>query len=492
MVELERNKNLTISAYYLLSMFLFVCAMAFGIAKLIVISIVFCLVAGVIAVFGIIKQHGQLFSLTMVFWIFHLIYGLSVPLTIVFGSYYSETFGTDNVKSNIYAFLIVFSIASIGFLLGCGINKKRSLKDVSHVDIDGFKNKKNFKRIDIGTLITGAYISAFVASVCEIINIMRVGGFGMLFIGKGAFQSAVGDLTLTLPSSNFYSICGMFIGLMIGVMKNQEIYKRLKIHFIMPIVLLIPFLISKIILGQRGILISAILWGIACYSTLYPIKKVTFKLCAIAFVCYIFMVFLYTNRGVVSLLLTNPDEFISIAFDPERFMSNFNPGSSEFGAAVGNFCVFYDKYGYDFPLKLGFTYLQGLVVPIPSFLYFGTKPQQITYAFRDEFFYSWTDRSRVASTGFSSILEAYMNWSFIGVLLVYFVIGIIIFKLDKARCKCNSTITIMLCSSLAGICLSFSRNAFGTIFDDMVYNFIYIYIIYYISKALHVRVKQDL
>lgn len=335
----------------------------------------------------------------------------------------------------------------------------------------------------------GAILSAFFASLFEAINLYRIGGINMLFIGKGAYQSVVGDLFITLPSSLMYSICGIFTGMVLAYYKSHNFHAKDKKYFFMIILLLVPFLFCKILLGMRGALVSIFLTGMASYTAIIPLKKISWKLLLWTLLIYLFLVFLVTNRGIVSLLLTNPDDFFSQAFDLKRLSSNFNPGNSEFGAAFGNFCVFFEKYGTEFDKQFGITYLQGLATPIPSFLYPGDKPVQITYVFRDEFFSSWAQRSRIASTGFSSILEGYINGGFVGVLLVYLVWGKLLRVADYIRLKHTNTLGIILSSILADSCMVFSREAFGDILSSYLWEAIYALVIYFLVYFIRISFK---
>jgi oligosaccharide repeat unit polymerase len=148
-------------------------------------------------------------------------------------------------------------------------------------------------------------------------------------------------------------------------------------------------------------------------------------------------------------------------------MSALNPSGNEFGAVFGNFNE-YIRSNVD-ELKLGETYLKGLVLPIPAILYPGEKPQQITYEFRDAYFPTETLRGGIASTGFSSMLEAYMNFRFVGVFLAYFVVSFLMIYIEKLRLRANSiyyVVFYLLCVSLTQ---SFHRSSFGFIFSELIF-----------------------
>lgn len=476
---MKLNNSLFISSFYLSGIFLFIFTCCLAALEYTEITVLLCVIGTFIVARGIIKEKKQLFSLTLFFWIFSALYGLSVPVSIVLGGEIDDTFSFGNLTQNVNPFLVAYSLACMGFLLG-QINWGRN-------DYQDIKVNSNIFNCEI--LARGAILSAFFASLFEIINLYRVGGINMLFIGKGAYQSVVGDLFLTLPSSSMYSICGIFIGMALAYCKLHDLHAKARRYLFIIILLLVPFLFCKILLGMRGALVSIVLMGIASYTAIIPLKKISWKLLLWILLIYLFLVFLYTNRGIVSLLLTNPDDFFSNAFDLERLSSNFNPGNSEFGAAFGNFCVFFEKYGTEFDKLFGLTYLQGLAIPIPSFLYPGDKPVQITYAFRDEFFSSWAQRSRIASTGFSSILEGYINGGFVGVLLVYFIWGKFLRLADYIRLKHTSTLGIILSSILADSCMVFSRTTFGDTLGSYLWEAFYALFIYSLVYFIRISLK---
>lgn len=479
---MNQNSSLFIPSFYLVGIFLFVFSGCLAALEYTTITVLLCVIGTIIVAKGILKEKEQLFSLTLFFWLFSSLYGLSVPISLIFGGEIDSTFLFGNLTQNINPFLVAYSLACIGFLLG-QINSGNS-------NSDNIKADKT-EVIDLKILARGAMLAAFLASIFELINLFRIGGLEMLFAGKGTYQSLVGDLFITLPSSKMYSICGIFLGILLAYCKTKDYNQKAGKYILASILLLSSFLLCKILLGMRGALVSIFLTGMASYTAIIPLKKISLKILLWLVIIYLFLVFLVTNRGIVSLLLTNPDYFFSVAFDLDRLSSNFNPGNSEFGAAFGNFCVFFEKYGNEFDKQYGITYLQGLAIPIPSFLYPGEKPIQITYAFRDEFFSSWASRSRIASTGFSSILEGYINGGFIGVLLIYFIWGKLLRIADYIRLKHTSILGILLSSILADSCMVFSRSAFGDVFSSYIWEAIYALFIYFIVYYMRVSFKWN-
>lgn len=461
-----------LSRHFVLSTILFLFSSIFSLAEVTSLSVYCCCISVIVAVFGFIKKEKQIFSLQVVLWIFSSLYALSTPLNMINGRENDPTFLAGNLEKNVNVFLLAYCISSIAFLLS---QIHSNGKSEHYIDKVATINESIVKK--------GCILSAFLTSFFEIINLVRIGGISMLFEGKGVYQSLVGDLFLTLPSASMYCIYGLFMGIAFAL--DYKINSKIRN---VSMVIILPFIVCKVLLGMRGALVSAVLCGIASYSTIKPVKKIKFKTICYIFIAYCFLVFLNSNRSLVFLILSDPAYFFSLAFDIDRFFYSFNPSNSEFGAAFGNFCVFYEKYGMDFSWKWGMTYLEGLLVPIPSFILPFEKPVQITYLFRNEFFASWADRSRIASTGFSSILEAYINWGFIGIFVVYYVVGKCMAFLDEIRKKSSNLLSVLISSSFVNLSLSFSRTAFGGLASEYIWIVIYIIIIYTVCKKIKIKI----
>ncbi len=462
-----------LSVFFIIILFLL--SMILSLNKYTNISLFICILSSFFFLVSIKMISGSYTNITLFFVSFSILYGLSGPINAVWGDglpdIFSKPYFTDE-------FLFSYSIANIGLIFGIVLYKLKNSK-ISHSNgnnilIRKYENPKML--LDIGMFF------ALLGSVFEIINLIRIGGFMRLFQGKAIYQSLTSELKLTLPSSDLMIISFSLVGLYLGFMKinkNKENINKFKI--ILFLVYSSPYLLIKIILGQRGLLITlflCILIGVAYFN---PIKKIKFKLVVILVIMYVFMAFLYANRSITSLILDDPNLFIEIAFQKERIVKALNPGINEFGAAFGNYSEFYSKYKTEFIPKLGKTYIKGLVLPIPSFIYPGTKPKQITYEFRDEFFPFEAKRGTIAGTGFSSILEAYMNFKHIGIFFVYFIIGYFLQKIDFYYKKKNLFFRILYVSMFSQS-ISFHRSAFGHIFANLILKSILIcFIVLYIK-----------
>jgi oligosaccharide repeat unit polymerase len=413
--------------------------------------------------------NGDYTNSTLIFIAFSTLYGISGPINVVWGDGLNRLFST---QYNTSAFLISYAIANIGLINGITIynlvNKNDNLIAENSIKTV-FNNRKELMNI-------GLFLAAF-ASLFELINLLRIGGIEMLTTGKAIYQSSTSELTLTLPSYEIMILAFSLVGLFLGVTyieKSNE--KGLRFKILLFLMYSTPFLLIKTILGQRGTLLKlffCIFIGITYFK---PIKKIKPKLIIILLIVYVFLAFLFANREIVYLIPDNPNSFFETAFNRERIVNALNPGANEFGAAFGNYSEYYNEYNSKFSPKLGETYIKGLVVPIPSFIYPGEKPKQITYEFRDEFFLSEASRGAIAGTGFSSILEAYMNFNYYGVFFIYVLVGYFLQKIDKVY-RNKSLFLIILYTTSISLTISFHRSAFGLIFANIFLESILIFLI---------------
>jgi len=455
----------------------------FSISHYTSISLFFCIISSLSLVLFIKKAMGSYTNIAVFFSFFSMLYGLSGPINVVWGEGLRPLFSTPY---NTDAFLISYAIAKIGLISGFILFYVISNKDRYRANEDGLKIVESYKY----KLYPASLILCFMGSLFEIINMFRLGGISVIFKGKATYQSMLSSLTLTLPSSEVIVVAFSLIGLYIGINYKRGVERSRVINKILVFVLCsVPYILIKILLGQRGPLVTLFVCLLIGITYFRPIKRIKPKLIFLCVVFYIFMSFLYANRGIVNLIPNDPKAFMDIAFTKERLINALNPGGNEFGAAFGNYSEFYAKYGHRFDPKLGETYVKGLIVPIPSFVYPGDKPTQITYEFRDEFFISEAERGSIAGTALSSILEAYMNFKNIGVFLVYLMLGYAIQKIERAY-KNRSLLFIFLYVSSIPFAITFHRSAFGGIFAGIILRAIVIQVLitlYFGSKKPKVK-----
>lgn len=452
----------------------------FSLNSLTEFSLSVSLFAGILQIFWVKKVVGNYTNISIIFVVFSLLYGMSGPINVLWGEglplIYSKPY-------NVNEFLCVLALSNIGLIIGMSLYNLVNINTYQKSKIL-IINESNFQRLFI-VMINVSVILVFIGTIFELINLFRVGGIQILFQGKAVYQSLVASLSLTLPSSIMVQIGFSILALSLSYisLKQIKIPIIIRIKILVIIILSIPFITISLILGRRGELVSifiCILIGITYFK---PIKKINIKLVTILIIFYVLLGFIFANRGIIPLLKDNPETFIELALEKERIVKALNPGANEFGSTFGNYSEFYNKYGVDFIPQLGETYIKGLVLFIPSFLYPGEKPKQITYEFRDELFSSEAQRGTIAGTGFSSVLEAYMNFKSFGVFVVFIFYGFILQKIDKFYRYKNYT-SMLIYITISPLAISFHRSALGVIFSDLILKTIVIFLVFYLCRIL--------
>ncbi len=442
-----------------ISLLMYSFAIVLSFTELYNFCLIFLLIAGVFELIGIKKKYDCYNTVILIFALFSIIYGVSGPITCLFGN---GNIGFNFVTYYNYgSWFLAYSLSQIGFIIGfCMVKmkKKDNLNDIfenKNVDIIG--------KMSIFIMVLSA--------IFFMINLHRIGGISTLLLRKAVYQSRESMLTLTLPANELSFISLAFFAIYVSQTYQK---KKCKLKYIIfELLFLLPLLLKSIILGQRGFILNVVFIVIMGISITHPIKKMNGKLLRFGVIMYLLLVFIYTNRAIVPLLQSDKQEFFNRIVDTSRYVSNLNPGSNEFSAAFVNYNTFINNES-NISFKYGESYLRGLALPIPSFLYPGTKPTQITYEFRNKYFSSLALTSSIASTGFSSILEAYWNFGYIGVVLIYLLYGIILGNVEN-KMKNKNIFSQILYLCICTCIISFSRYAFGDIFTSIIYFIIYIF-----------------
>lgn len=457
---------------------LFALTVLFSVNNVTVLALSLYILSNIILILWVKSVMGNYTNMSLFFVVFSTLYGVSGPINCVWGDGLHPIFSTPY---NTDAFLISYAIANLGLIIGIMVYNLSNHKSRLHLSI--IENSLNKLNTNGEKILNMGLFFAFFASMFEVINLLRIGGVSILFQGKAIYHSLISELALTLPSFDIIVVAFSLIGLYMGlVYKENGKKKYLNTKIILFFICSAPYLLITAILGGRSILLTLFICSFIGITYFRPLKNLKPKVLIIVAIIYVFMAFIYTNRAIVSLIPDDPNLFIEMAFNKQRLIDALNPGDSEFGVALGNYSEFYSKYNSDFIPKFGETYVKGLVMPIPSFLYPGSKPKQITYEFRDEFFISEASRGSIAGTGFSSILEAYINFKYSGVFFVYLIIGYFLQKIDKVYRDKNLFFVVLYIASFS-LTVSFHRNAFGDIFSSVFLKALLIYPIISILKV---------
>jgi len=394
---------------------------------------------------------GAFSSLAFLFSFFAGLYALSGPVQVVLDQELPPSFGESFATAEI---CVLTALSLVGFALGllavggrCRITPERGRP--------WFRSYSPREMVRIGIVLASA------AAFMELVNFLRVGGMAAFVLGKADYQTLVSDLSLTLPGFKVLHLAVAFFGLGLGPwVRERTRTDGLGNNLVLfALISAFPVMIAAG-LGRRGVLLGLVLVGFLAFFWGHPLRAIRKRYLVAAFVLYLGMAFLYSARPLVGYSLATGDwgYFWSHVFEEQRLKHALNPGTSEFGAPFGNLAV-YLREGNDRPYW-GQTYLNGLAVLVPGFAYPGRKPKQINYVFRDRYFQYQSIKGGIAGPGFSSVLEAYMNFRYAGVLVIPLVVGVVLALLDKYRVRFGPTGAVVYCI-LGPLAQSWHRSQFG-------------------------------
>lgn len=395
---------------------------------------------------------GSFVNLLMIFLVFNALYGLSGPLSVHSGVELNNIFPMPYMVD---VFLRYYSIALAGLIVGLIIVASYTRSLGTHRVTD------SFFPWNPTALLLSALSVALIASAMEIINLTRAGGIATLFAGKATYQSDVAELTLTLPSTELFLLSVCLFGLSLSRYRGSCPATRLMTSVSAFVFLISPVVISLLILGRRGPLLASIVMFLAAYLTCTPLKTISARFALLALIVYIGLGLMYGARWAIGYGLASGDWTLleQRSRQPDFWITSLNPATNEFGSAFGNFNT-YLLYGAGFP-RLGETYLSGLAQLIPRFIW-PEKPISIAYEFRDTFFPQEALGGSIAGTGFSSVLEAYMNFRGPGIFFVYGLVAIGIGTFEHLRARRESLLLMMMYLLLMSDAIAFHRSSMGT------------------------------
>lgn len=421
-----------------------------------------------------IRNEYRRFNLLIVFFLlFFSLYNYSAAISLLFFNTFYES---DINQDNISVYLRMANLALVGIYIAVLISKHHQASQESSRPS---KRLYHIKPLAI-------YLTIILAVIFEAVNFSRVGGIATVIMGKAVYQGKLSELFLTLPSSQMADVGIALLGLCLSERREK---KKIVLTFI---TLFSPFLALTLFLGQRGPILGWIMILFFSYNLNKDIYNIKFKTLLLVGLSYLGMVGIYMTRAIAGHgLETGKISVVTDYVKEGKFSDNANPANNEFGAGFLNF-INYIKSPSELVSFPGESYIEGTVIIIPSFLYPGDKPIQITYRFRDKYFSGYGEKSSIAGTGFSSLLEAYINFGAVGVVLVYFLVGLLILKLDKFLMTGNvnrkqtfisfaTTLTIL---SMPSIMQSFHRQAFGGALSLLLFQYILAVTVIFLFRPL--------
>lgn len=394
-------------------------------------------------------------SIAHVFVLFSMLYSLSGPAEVMFGTGVLAGFGENQRYDALYLWLADVATATLGFSLGIlAVGLAQPIRAVCLL--------RAFPYRKVATLCI------LVASLGELSNMIRAGGLSTLFAGKAVYQAATSDLVLTVPSSLFAQTAFVFLGLYYGRVRVNKTDQseggspHKKPYALVFTTLAAPLLSIHLILGQRLELGTYLISFLLGYFYQAPLTRIPRKWVVAGVVLYVFFASLFAFRWAIPLILTG--QFTSLGIRHETLVpllvKALNPASSEFGGAFGNYNLLVTS-GYE--LQYGATYFKAFAGMIPRFLYPGEKPLSPTYEFRDRFFPQLALRSRIAGTAFSSIMEARMNFGTVGIFIVYSTFGMFLALAEVLKHRVRSPYLAAFYCSLGYWAMIVHRSGSGVV-----------------------------
>ena len=412
-------------------------------------GVIFAVLSFIVFAGEVKKQYG-LNSIFFLFILFFGLYGYSVPISILFGldigwHKVAKFYYWDKIDSSLFSFLISNQIALSALVLANEALRKLNV----------LRTKQHSHKFSFFTL---SILTALLTSIFEFINFARVGGFSAVKKGKAFYQSSVNDLVLNVPTEGYFYVALAFFTL--SIVRNETSFKDWNrwFKFILSVSF---FVLLNVLIGERGSLVFGMGVLFLGFTSQIKLKKFRFSL-------LIFLGIMYLLFNVMTILREPNKSFNGVqSFIEEngKLLSRLmNPANTEFGSAAFNYRVFISE---DFEYRLGSSYIEGVLSPIPTYVY-RNKPQSISYEYRDKFNSDRKAQGSIAGTGFSSLLEAYVNFGYFGPFVVYFFLGAVLVLLELYRNTGRLFVDVFYLISFS-IFMIFSRSASSYLFLKLMF-----------------------
>jgi len=356
------------------------------------------------------------FSISVIFAIFFLFYGLSGPFAVLFIP--GRLPSPFHPPYQVGAWLQAVNLALAGCALGFFLVSMETKNILWHIPL------KSNNKISSNSFLIASQFLITIASIISWVNIIRIGG--IKYPTRSLLLKAIGELFLTPPDAHWaYTGMGALGLWWAKTTKNHNTKKQL----IISLILFLPYVMYNILIGERGSLFSAILVFFVGYSLIKPFQVLSIRVIIIAIIVYIINAFIMAHRTYIFRYLSNEGSFM---IDINTFYLRLNPGFIEFGNPFGTFSMYINNW--DLPPLYGQTYLTDLLILIPRWLYPGEKPKTISMLFHEQIYGSEFRRGYFtlgAGVGSSAIAVAHANFREPGIFLVYFLISSLIVALER-------------------------------------------------------------
>lgn len=374
---------------------------------------------------GVVKLSlSSINNITFFFFLFYVLYTYAPIFTVYLDIDTRKLFeGTSAGSSCSFLFLSTSGLFGLTLPFLIKLPKLKAVKEQL------ISKKDKFTKYALFFLI--------IATLGEIVNMIRAGGPSLISQGKVIYQAKVGALFITVPTMFLLQIALFFFGLRLYLTYEKKLFAAVRSKiFVVVLFLLAPILLLYFSIGFRSPLLAMAFAFIVGFTYFIGIKKANRRIIALFFIGYSAMAILFGIRGQLKLLFTTGDwsRFEKYVFEDKAYLRYYNPANNEFGASYMNYIKYYNAKEKTTRL-FGKSYFEGFIIAIPSALLPFEKPTPIGYKFRDLYFKEYKRRSRIAGTGFSSIMEAHWNFGFLGPIVIYSLLGCFFWLLEYYRNK---------------------------------------------------------
>ncbi len=471
----------SVLGFLLLALLMLAATILASVYELLGVTIMFSLCCLVFIALACRTSLGRLNNITAFFLLFFALYTYSPVLTVYFDADTRKLFESATLTSTC-AYTALSTLALFGFSLPfLFFLPKRKFEKTFLMS-----KKKRFSQYTIFFLV--------LATFGELLNMYRAGGIGLLSQGKAVYQAEVGALFITIPSVFLLQIGLFFLGLRLYLTYEERILNLYKSKvLVVTMVLLTPILLLYFSIGFRSPLLAIAIAFLMGFSYFLSIKSINIKVLTFLFIGYSAMAILFGIRGQLKLLFLTGDwnAFNEYVIENKAYMRYYNPANNEFGASFMNY-IKYHRSKEDTPLLLGQSYLEGFIIAIPGSLLPFEKPQSIAYKFRDLYFSEYKKNSRIAGTGFSSVMEAQWNFGVLGPFFIYFFVGCVCWLLEYLRNRYRLLFLFPLFyAMILPVAQSFHRSASGHYVSYIIFLSIFLVFLWGIKSLLKSFGKRE-
>lgn len=236
--------------------------------------------------------------------------------------------------------------------------------------------------------------------------IILVSLFSNKIVLSGTYEGNV-DTSYNNP---FYTLLVDWFVLSCSIICGASIIKNNYVNYV-SILYSIPGFYWGIYASTKDQMLIAALGLLTYFTVANPIKNILLLILGFIFLILIAPLGLLWFSLYRSGIVVNKEALISVL--EKGIIRNTDPS--------GPIAIFNDLYNSNIELKFGATYIDTFYLLIPKFIWVD-RPLDIAEKYAQETLKYWLPGQGL---GYSLLIEGYLNFSFLGVFLQYFVIGLL-------------------------------------------------------------------